>query len=53
MRRKEAMTMIDAKVLVLLLTVLATGGWYCYVVFGVLTIVILKNIKKKREVKTW
>ena len=42
---------MDAKILVLLLIVVGTGGWYCYVGIGVLIVAMLKNARNKKEVE--
>ena len=42
---------MDAKVLVFLVLATGIGGYYCYIIFGMLIAIIFMNMAKKKEVK--
>ena len=42
---------MDAKILVFLVLVTGIGGYYCYIIFGMLIAIIFLNATKKKEVK--
>ena len=49
---KKGVAKMDAKVLVFLVLIAGIGGYYSYLIFGMLIAIIFMDMVKKKEVKS-